>query len=75
MARTVSENLLCDMCGTSERVQSYTILAPQGAAVLDLCDGDAKPLLRFWQTGSTEPRKRITGDRRRLSGHSVTPVD
>lgn len=75
MARTVNETLVCDICGTESRVASYSIVAPEGVAVLDLCPGDAKPLLKLWQAGSTEPRKRVTGDQRRSSGHAVVPVD
>ncbi len=75
MARATSEEMICDMCGTGTRVESYTITTPEGVAVVDLCPGDAKPLLKLWRAGSTEPRKRVTGDRRRPSGHAVIPVD
>lgn len=75
MARTVSEKLVCDVCGTSSRVSSFTIVSEDGAAVVDLCVGDAKPLVALWQAGSTEPRKRVTGDRRRSQGHAIIPVD
>lgn len=75
MAKTVSENLVCDVCGTSSRVKAFTIVSEEGAAVVDLCVGDAKPLVALWQAGSTEPRKRITGDRSRAQGHAIIPVD
>lgn len=76
MARTYNEELTCDICGSKSRVKSFTIVSEEGAAVIDLCAGDAKPLLKFWQAGSTEPRKKLTGGgHSRASGHSVTPVD
>lgn len=74
MARTVSEQMVCDICGTTTNVESYTITAPEGVAVVDLCAGDAKPLLKLWKAGSTEPRKRVTGQKR-PQGHAVIPVD
>lgn len=75
MARAVSEKLSCDVCGTVSRVESFTIVTKDGAAVIDLCPGDAKPLLSLYRQGSTEPRKKLTGDRSRSSGHAVIPVD
>jgi len=75
VARTVSESLLCDVCGTATNVTPYTIVSPDGAAVVDLCIGDAKPLVKLWRAGSTEPRKRLTGNRSRAQGHAVIPVD
>jgi hypothetical protein len=74
MAKTVSEQLVCDVCGTTTNVAAYTIVTPEGAAVVDLCAGDAKPLLKLWHVGSTEPRKRVTG-KTRPPGHAVIPVD
>lgn len=73
MARTVSEELVCDECGTTARVEAFTIVTRDGAAVVDLCPGDAKPLVRLYALGSTEPRRRK--DRRAASGHAVMPVD
>lgn len=75
MARTVSEALICDLCGTQTKVSAWTITGPKGVSVIDLCAGDAKPLAKMWDAGSTEPRKRLTGDRRRGAGHAVVPVD
>lgn len=75
MVRQLSAKLTCDVCGTTKNVRSYTIVAPEGAAVLDLCTGDSKPLMDLWHQGSTEPRKKETGDRRPGSGHAVIPVD
>lgn len=73
MAKTISEDMVCDLCGTKSRVESYTIVTPQGAAVIDLCPGDAKPLLKLWQAGNTEPRQKV--DKRNRAGHAVIPVD
>lgn len=75
MARTYSEELACDICGTKSRVESFTIVSKEGAVVIDLCVGDAKPLDALYKQGSKEPRKKVTGDRSRNSGHAVIPVD
>ena len=75
MVREITETLKCNVCGTKTRVESFTIVTKDGAAVIDLCPGDSKPLLNLWRQGSTEPRKRLTGDRSRSSGHAVIPVD
>jgi hypothetical protein len=73
MAKTITEDLICDICGTKSRVTAYTIVAPEGAAVIDLCTGDAKPLVKLWQAGNTGPRQRV--DKRTQTGHAVIPVD
>lgn len=75
MARTYAEEMSCDICGTKERVESFTIVSKDGAVVIDLCIGDAKPLLNIYKQGSTEPRKRVSGDKSRSTGHAVIPVD
>lgn len=74
MARNVSEDLICDVCGTGSRVTSYTIVDPDGATIVDLCAGDAKPLAALKAAGSKEPRRKAASTRR-ASGHAVVPVD
>lgn len=73
MARNISEKLVCDKCGTNIRVKPYTVVAPEGARVVDLCDKDAKPLRELFDLGSGEPRRRAASER--ASGHRVVPVD
>lgn len=75
MARTYAEEMTCDICGTKSRVDSFTIVSKDGARVIDLCVGDAKPLAELYRQGSAEPRKRLTGDKSRATGHAVIPVD
>lgn len=74
MARSVSEELVCDICGSNVNVESFTLVTPEGARVLDLCQGDAKGLRKYWNAGSAEPRKKVTGTKR-PQGHAVIPVD
>lgn len=73
MARKYAEEMSCDICGTTSRVDSFTIVSTDGASVIDLCRGDSKDLRKLWDAGSTEPRRRETA--KRSGGHSVTPVD
>lgn len=75
MARTYAEELTCDICGSKSRVEAFTIVSKDGAVVIDLCAGDAKPLMTLYKEGSLEPRRRKTGDGTRSPGHAVVPVD
>jgi hypothetical protein len=64
----------CAVCGTTTRVSSYTIVTPEGARVIDLCQGDAKPLLTIYSLGSGEPRRKRDGGNDKPV-HAVIPVD
>lgn len=75
MAVKETQELVCDVCGSTRNVKSFTIVADDGAAIVDLCPGDARPLLKLWRAGSTEPRKKRTGTRRPTYGHRIEPVD
>lgn len=63
--------LTCDICGTTVNVAAYTIVTPDGAHIIDLCPGDAKPLLKLYDKGSDKPRRKRNGPQ----GHAVIPVD
>ncbi|MGH7240515.1 MAG: hypothetical protein ACREHG_10710 [Candidatus Saccharimonadales bacterium] len=75
MARTTRHDTVCDVCGTAARVDTWTLVNPDAAAVvIDLCPGDAKPLARLFGAGAREPRKK-KATRRERATHRVVPVD
>lgn len=78
MARTTTEEMICDVCGTNRDVESFTVVRAEGARVIDLCTGDAKatPVMVAWLEGSGEPRRKMGRDGKpRATSHAVIPVD
>lgn len=78
MARTTTEAMICDMCGSDRDVESFSVVRQEGVRVIDLCSGDAKgtSLMAAWDAGSGEPRRKTGRDGKpRATSHAVIPVD
>lgn len=73
MARRITEEVLCDMCGSSEGVVRVTVNRPANIIIIDLCT-EHQAILDEWDEaaqGERGPAPRPEA----LRGHRVDPID
>lgn len=74
MATRVNELMECDRDG-NPATKTFTISSGGSVSLVDLCDPCAAPVEELMSVGTSGPRRRIDGDRKRPGGHAVVPVD
>ena len=75
MAKTITEEIVCDKCGNGPATHQYTVQTAERVVILDLDDKCAKTLDALLAKGTTGPRTRTGGGPERRQGHAVIPVD
>ena len=74
MATRVNELMECDRDG-SPATKTFTISAAGHVVLVDLCDKCAEPVEELMTQGTSDPRRRMAGERKRPGGHAVVAVD
>jgi hypothetical protein len=74
MATRVNELMECDRDG-KPATKTFTVSANGHVAVVDLCDACAVPVEELMALGTSGPRRRGDGQRKRPGGHAVVAVD
>lgn len=72
--REVVEHASCDVCGSVEAIESFTIVHNRRTVIVDACVKHAEPIHALIDAGSDKPTRQTKAPTER-GGHAVVPIE
>lgn len=74
MARKVTEEEVCDVCGATGPIEPVTVTLRGKVSVAECCERCLEPVRAIAEAGSTKPRRKGPTTAPKPQGHRVVPI-